>query len=129
MENMTWFDSLNKPFLNPPNWLFTPVWIILYIMIATSFFLFMKNGYTKEKRIPLTFFIVQLILNFAWAPAFFMLKNIELAFLIIVLLYFFLILTIITFFRHSKTASLLLLPYLFWVTFAIYLNFGFLVLN
>lgn len=129
MQNMTWFDSLNKPFLNPPEWLFTPVWIILYIMIAISFFLFLKGGMTKEKRLPLIFFIIQMVLNFAWTPIFFGLQNIGLAFAVIILMYIFIILTIITFFKHSKLASILLLPYLLWVSFAAYLNFSFWVLN
>lgn len=129
MQNMTWYDSLNKPFLNPPDWIFTPVWIILYIMIATSFILFLRGGLNKEKRLPLIFFLTQLAFNFFWTPVFFGMQNIALALLIIVLMYIFLLLTIITFFRHSKLASLLLIPYLFWISFAAYLNFSFLVLN
>ena len=129
MKNIAWYDSLNKPFLNPPEWVFTPVWIILYIMIATSFFLFLRGGITKQKKLALTFFIIQLILNFLWVPAFFWMQNIPLAFIIIAFLYIFLLLTIITFFKHSKLASILLIPYLLWISFAAYLNFGFLVLN
>lgn len=129
MNNIYWFDSLNKPFLNPPEWVFTPVWIFLYIMIAVSFFLFLKGGMTKGKRLPLTFFLIQLILNFSWPVVFFGMQNISLAFVILVLMYLFLILTIITFFKYSKWSSLLLIPYLFWLSFAGYLNFSFLVLN
>lgn len=129
MQNTEWFDSLNKPFLAPPDWLFTPVWIVLYIMIAASLFIFLSGGMTKEKRIPLIFFLAQLALNFAWAPVFFRMQNIIGAFIIIIFMYIFLILTIITFFKHSKTASLLLFPYLLWISFAAYLNFGYLVLN
>ena len=129
MRNTEWFNSLNKPFLAPPDWLFTPVWIVLYIMIAASFFLFLNGGITKEKRIPLVFFLSQLSLNLAWSPVFFGMQNITGAFIIIIFMYIFLILTIITFFKHSKTASLLLIPYLLWISFAAYLNFGYLVLN
>lgn len=129
MENMDWFDSLNKPFLNPPDWIFTPVWIVLYIMMFFSLFLFLKSRKNESKKIPLIFFLIQLGLNFAWTPVFFGLKNILFGYIIIVLMYIFLILTIITFFRHSKIASLLLLPYLLWISFAAYLNLGFLVLN
>ncbi len=129
MKNMDWFDSLNKPFLNPPDWIFTPVWTILYIMIAISFFLFLRGGITKEKRWPLAFFLIQLALNFAWSPIFFGMQNISLAFVVLVLMYLFLILTIITFFKYSKLASIMLIPYMLWLSFAAYLNFSFLVLN
>ncbi len=129
MQNMNWYDSLNKPFLNPPEWIFTPVWIVLYIMIGLSFFLFLKGGIKKEKRLPLTFFLIQLALNLVWSPIFFGAQNISLAFVVIILMYIFLLLTIITFFKHSKLASILLIPYLFWLSFAGYLNFSFLVLN
>ena len=129
MQNMNWYDSLNKPFLNPPEWIFTPVWIILYIMIGLSFFLFLKGGMKKDKRLPLTFFLIQLALNLMWSPIFFDAQNISLAFVVIILMYIFLLLTIITFFKHSKLASILLVPYLFWISFAGYLNFSFLVLN
>ena len=126
---MEWFDSLNKPFLTPPDWIFTPVWIVLFIMIGVSFILFWGNGITKEKSLPLTFFIIQLILNWLWVPVFFGMQNILGALIILIFMYIFLWLTIITFFKYSKVSSFLLLPYLFWVSFAAYLNFGFLVLN
>ena len=129
MENIDWFNTLNKPFLAPPDWLFTPVWIVLYILMTISFTLFLKNGITKEKRLPLFFFLMQLALNLSWSPVFFRMQNITGAFLIIIFMYIFLILTIITFFKHSKLASLLFLPYLLWISFAAYLNFGYLVLN
>lgn len=126
---MEWFDSLNKPFLSPPDWLFTPVWLVLYIMIFASLILFWGDGITKEKRLPLVFFIIQLALNWLWVPIFFGMQNIIGGFIIIVIMYIFLWLTIITFFKYSKVASLLLLPYLLWISFAAYLNFGYLVLN
>lgn len=126
---MEWFDSLNKPFLAPPDWLFTPVWLVLYVMIFASLVLFWGDGITKEKRLPLVFFIIQLVLNWLWVPVFFGMENILGGFIIIVVMYIFLWLTIITFFKYSKVASLLLLPYLFWISFAAYLNFGYLVLN
>lgn len=129
MKNIEWFDSLNKPFLAPPDWFFTPVWIVLYIMITASLLIFISGGMTKEKRIPLVFFFTQLALNLAWTPVFFGMQNITGAFIIIIFMYIFLLLTIITFFKHSKTASLLQIPYLLWISFAAYLNFGYLVLN
>ncbi len=126
---MEWFDSLNKPFLSPPDWLFAPVWTILYILIAISFILFIKGGMTKEKRLPLAFFIIQMLLNFAWSPVFFRLENIGGALAIIIFMWLFILLTIIFFFKHSKLASILLVPYLVWVSFAFYLNLSYFVLN
>ena len=129
MENLNWFNSLNKPFLSPPDWLFTPVWIILYITIAVSFLLFLKSSSQKNKKIGLIFFFTQLLLNFIWSPIFFNLQNILGALIIIFFMWLFILLTIITFIKHSKIAGILLIPYLIWVSFAFYLNFGFYVLN
>lgn len=129
MENSIWFHSLNKPFLNPPDWLFAPVWTVLYIMILISFVLFIRSGMTREKLLPLTFFIIQMALNLAWSPVFFKLHSISGALFIIILMWIFILLTIITFFKYSKMAALLLLPYLFWVSFAFYLNFSYFVMN
>ncbi len=129
MKNMEWFDSLNKPFLSPPDWLFAPVWTILYILIAISFILFIKGGMTKEKRLPLAFFIIQMLLNFAWSPVFFRLESIGGALAIIIFMWLFILLTVIFFFKHSKLASILLVPYLVWVSFAFYLNLSYFVLN
>ncbi len=129
MQNMEWYNSLNKPFLAPPSSVFAPVWTILYIMIALSLIFFLKGGMNKDKTAPLIFFIIQLALNFAWTPVFFGLQNIGLALIIIILMWLFTLLTVIFFFRHSKIASLLLIPYLVWISFAFYLNFGYFVLN
>ena len=129
MENMSWYSTLNKPFLIPPSYIFTPVWIFLYTLILISLILFLKGGYTKEKRLPLIFFSIQMILNLVWSPVFFGMQNIFAALIVIVLMWIFILLTIITFFKHSKLAAILLIPYLIWVSFAFYLNFGFYVLN
>ena len=124
-----WYNSLNKPFLNPPGEIFAPVWTILYIMIALAFIFYIKGGITKGKIVPLIFFFIQLFLNFSWSPVFFIFHDIALALIIIVLMWFFTALTVLTFMFYSKKAALLLVPYLLWITFALYLNFGFFVLN
>ena len=129
MFNMDWFHSLNKPFLAPPDSVFMPVWTILYIMIILSFILFIKGGMNEDKKRPLIFFIIQMLLNLAWMPVFFGLKSILGALIIIIFMWIFLVLTIITFFRHSKLASFLLIPYLLWISFAFYLNLGYFVMN
>ncbi len=129
MKNMAWYHSLDKAPLSPPDWVFAPVWTILYITIALSLFLFLKNGFSKEKILPLFFFIIQMLLNFAWTPVFFGLQNIKAAYIILAALIVFLVLTIITFYRFSKPAAYLLIPYLLWSVFAAYLNFEILVRN
>lgn len=129
MQNMIWYHSLNKPFLSPPDAVFIPVWSVLYLMIAVSFFILVTTQSAYSKKMAITFFMIQMLLNFAWSPAFFMMKNIGLALAIIILMWIFILLTIIAFFRHSKLAAILLIPYLLWVSFAFYLNLGFYVLN
>ncbi len=129
MMNINWYHTLNKPYLNPPDWVFTPVWTILYITIFISFFLFIKDGFNSRKIIPLILFITQFILNLLWTPVFFNLQNIKLGFVILFLLWITLILTAKEFYKISKPAGIILIPYLIWTTFALYLNLGILVLN
>jgi len=127
--NLNWYNTLNKPFFTPPAKIFMPAWIILYILIFTSLILYM-NVKTFENKTPgYIAFIIQLILNLSWSPVFFGMNNIELSFAIIVLLLIAIIFTIIFFYRISKIAAMLLIPYLLWVIFATYLNFGIMKLN
>ena len=129
IRNTEWFNSLNKPLLNPPSEVFTPVWIFLYITIGLSLFFFLKDGFNKKKIIPIIFFSIQLFLNFIWSPIFFGMQNIRFAMIVIALMWLFILLTIIAFKQHNKTSAMLLIPYFLWVSFACYLNFSFLRLN
>lgn len=129
MRNMQWYNSLDKAPLSPPDWVFAPVWTILYITIAISLFLFLKTGINKEKILPLILFSIQMLLNFVWTPVFFGMQNIRGAYIILVLLIIFLILTITSFFKFSKAAAYLLIPYLLWSAFAAYLNYMIMVRN
>lgn len=129
IRNTEWFNSLNKPLLNPPSEVFTPVWIFLYITIGLSLFFFLKDGFNKKKIIPIIFFSIQLLLNFIWSPIFFGMQNIRFAMIVIALMWLFILLTIIAFKQHNKTSAMLLIPYFLWVSFACYLNFSFLRLN
>lgn len=124
-----WYNALNKPFLTPPPNIFPIAWTILYTMIALSAFYFLKNGFSKEKILPFTVFVIQLCLNFAWTPVFFDKHNINGAFLIVILLAVFVLFNIILFYKHSKIAGILLIPYFLWIIFASYLNYGFIRLN
>lgn len=129
MQNIEWFNSLNKPFLNPPSEVFMPVWIFLYITIGLSLIFFLKDGFNKSKIKGTIFFAIQILLNFIWSPIFFGMQNIRLAMIVIAFMWLFILLTIISFHKHNKTSAIILIPYFLWVSFASYLNFQFLRLN
>lgn len=122
----SWYSGLVKPFFNPPNWVFGPVWTILYVLMGVSLYLVWTRS---PSRIAVTFFIIQLMLNFLWSFLFFYFKNPLLAFIDIILLLIMIILTIIQFYPISKTAAFLLIPYILWVSFATILNFSIYYLN
>jgi len=125
----TWYATLKKPFFTPPNWIFSPVWISLFILMGISlFFVWRRQGHPQFKK-ALIFFFVQLILNVLWSLAFFGLRSPLLGLIDIILLWIAILVTIKTFFKVSKTAGLLLLPYILWVSFAILLNFSLWILN
>ena len=125
-----WYATLNKPTFNPPNFIFAPVWTILYFLMGVSAFLVFEKGFTKkEVRFALLVFALQLILNVLWSFVFFGLKSPSLAFLEIIILWVSILATILAFYKISKPASFLLLPYLLWTTFAAFLNFAILRLN
>jgi len=128
MFNSAWFENLNAPFLSPTDWIFMPVWIILYILIFISliFYIFTKQA---NKQSGYVYFTIQMILNLLWTPAFFIMRNILLAFIIIILLDIFVYLNFKKFYNVSRISALLLIPYIMWILFATYLNGGYLVLN
>ncbi len=129
MQDSLWYYSLNKSPLTPPEAVFPIAWTILYVMIALSLFFYVKDGLTKEKLTPLVVFTIQIILNILWSPVFFESHNIKLAFIIIVLLIIFVLINIILFYKTSKIAAYLLIPYFLWLIFAAYLNFEIVMLN
>ncbi len=113
-----WYASLRKPSFNPPNWLFAPVWTVLYVLIAVSAWLVWRRAGWRNGRPALTWWCVQLALNAAWTPVFFGAHRIGLALLIIVGLLVAIVGTILAFRRHHATAAAMLLPYLAWVCLA-----------
>jgi len=126
----TWYAGLIKPFFSPPNWLFGPVWTILYILMGVSFFLIWQKGFKDKKAVTaLKLFAVQLLLNAIWSPIFFGAKNLFLAFIVIVFMWVFIVKTIFAFKKIDKVASYLLYPYIAWVSFATILNFSVWFLN
>ena len=125
----TWYASLQKPFFSPPNWLFGPVWTILYLLMGISFYLIWNSSNSKANLSAIRLFIAQLVLNSLWSILFFGIKNPLLAFLEIIILWIFIFLTIKKFSQINQAASYLLYPYLAWVTFASFLNFAIVLLN
>jgi tryptophan-rich sensory protein len=120
----TWYVMLQKPSFNPPNWLFAPVWIILFLLMGISLYLIWSKGLENRKiKVAIFVFAIQLILNILWSFLFFGLQLPIYAFAEIIILWLTILLTIVNFYRISKTAGLLLLPYIFWVSFAAVLNF------
>jgi len=125
-----WYQNLNKPFFNPQGWVFAPVWTALYIMMGISAFLIWQKGLSERKvKIALAFFTVQLLLNAIWTPLFFGLQSPFAAFVDIIFLWLAILITIVLFFKLSRAAAFLLIPYIFWVTFAAVLNFSIMTMN
>ncbi len=128
----TWFSTLNKPSFNPPNWIFGPVWTLLYLLMGIAVYLVWKrldHQASKDVKISLRFFGVQLALNFAWTILFFGLHSPLAAFIDICMLWLAIVGTISVFYKVSRISALLLLPYLAWVSFALCLNYALWQLN
>ena len=125
-----WYAGLRKPPFNPPDWIFGPVWTMLYIMMGVAAFLVWRKGLEdKVVRIALACYIVQLTLNAIWTPLFFGLQSPLLGLIDIVLLINAIIVTIFAFFQISRPAAILLIPYLAWICFATVLNASLYFLN
>jgi translocator protein len=125
----TWYAGLTKPPLTPPNWVFSPVWIVLYVMIAVAIILYYRSPDKRQVSLTSVLLALHLATNFAWTFLFFGLQSPALALADIVVLDVTLVLLIVRFRRARPVAGVLLIPYLLWVLFATYLNFGILMLN
>lgn len=124
-----WYAGLDKPWFNPPNWIFGPVWTILYVLMGVALYLVWTSQSKRGKRRAFALFGIQLFLNTAWSIVFFGLHTPWAAVGIIALLLIFIIITMIEFRRFSRIAMYLLVPYLAWVSFASLLNISIAVLN
>jgi translocator protein len=125
-----WFAGLVKSPLNPPSWLFAPVWIMLYALMGLSAYLVYEKGISrKEVKKALAVFVAQLVLNTLWSIVFFGAHMIFAAVIVIVGLWAMILATIVLFRRISRAAAYLLIPYLLWVSFATALNISLYVLN
>lgn len=126
----TWYATLAKPELNPPSWVFGPVWVTLYAMMGMASYLIWEKGFEKKAvKVALSLFAFQLVLNALWSIIFFGMQNPGLALIDIALMWISILATIIAFHKVSKVAAYLLIPYLLWVSFATYLNYAIWTLN
>ena len=126
----TWYNSLEKPSFNPPNWIFGPVWTTLYTLMGISAYLVWRQGiHNSQVKTALIIFGVQLFLNAIWSPIFFGLRALFAALIVIVVLWIAILLTIFAFYKISAIAAVLLIPYILWVSFATILNYSLWVLN
>lgn len=127
-KSMNIYNSLNRPPLSPPSIVFTIAWTILYILMGISIYIIMQSKRKLKKNARLIYYI-QLVTNALWSLIFFGFKEYFLAFLWILMLIVFVITMILTFYKISKKAAYIQIPYLLWLLFASYLNFGVFVLN
>lgn len=149
----TWYRNLNKPSFNPPDWIFAPVWTLLFLLTGISFYLVWSKKWKAENKIGkiedvkwnnfserlwsgdlekfniISIFFVQLLLNVVWSVVFFGINSIATAFSVILMLWVSIAFTIINFYRVSKASAYLLIPYILWVSFAIILNLAILLIN
>ncbi len=129
---MSTFETINKPPLSPPSWLFPIAWTILYIMMGYASYLIYTNNkimYIGKKKVSIKLYIAQLIFNFFWSIIFFNMKQYLFAFIWLIILWVLIFLLLVNSSKLNKLNTYLLLPYLLWVTFAGYLNFGVMLLN
>lgn len=124
------YSLLNKPALSPPGWVFPVVWTTLFILMGIASYLVVTSGKPQNDiSNALTVYIIQLMVNFFWSIFFFNFERYLFSFFWIVLLWILILFTILLFYRISKPAAYLMIPYLLWVTFAGYLNLSIYLLN
>jgi translocator protein len=125
-----WYATLNKPSFSPPNWIFAPVWTLLYVLMGLAAAIVWRKGLQNPQvRTALVVFLIQLILNMAWSVLFFGLRSPLYGLVDILFLWTMILVTIAQFSKVSTPAAALLIPYVLWVTFATGLNFGIFLLN
>ncbi len=123
----TWYAALTKPPLNPPDWVFAPVWTVLYLAIAVAAWRVWRTG--QAVALPLALWLAQLAANALWSYLFFGIERPDLAFVDILVLLALAIATAVAFKRRDRLAGWLMVPYAAWVSFATYLNAGIWYLN
>ena len=126
----TWYATLKKPWFTPPNWIFAPVWVTLFFLIGIAVFLVWRKSLRDRKvKVALAVFGVQLALNVLWSAVFFGFQSPLAGLVVIAILWSAILLTLLHFFKVSRPAGFLLLPYIVWVSIAAALNTSILMLN
>jgi len=126
----TWYAALQKPVFTPPNWLFAPAWITLYLLMGIAAFLIWRVGLDNRRvRIALIVFLIQLALNSLWSAVFFGMQSPLYGVIVIIILWLAILFTILRFARIASAAAWLMVPYILWVSFASALNIAIWVLN
>ncbi len=128
-EIKSWFVTLNKPSFNPPNYLFGPVWSLLYFLMGISLYLIWQQPPSTQRKQAITIFLIQFALNVSWSFIFFKEHQILWALVDIIVLWLLILITIFSFAKLNKTAAWLLVPYISWVSFATLLNAAIWLLN
>lgn len=126
----SWYVQLEKPFFNPPNWIFGPTWTSLYILMGISLWLvWNKRLNDRFVKSSIIFFIIHLVFNATWSIIFFGFKDPGLALVNIIILLIMILMLIFLFYQINKQAAYLLIPYILWVSFATILNYNIWILN
>lgn len=129
-DSMILFEAVKQPPLTPPQWVFPVVWTILYILMGVAaYWVWVSDKPKRQKDLAFVCYAIQLALNFGWSIIFFNIGAYLAAFIWLCILWLFILLTTIQFYNIDKMAGLIMLPYLLWVTFAGYLNYGVYLLN
>ncbi|MEK7201592.1 MAG: TspO/MBR family protein [Patescibacteria group bacterium] len=123
-----WYATLTKPFWTPPNWVFMPVWTLLYILMGSAMALVWTSS-KKGKVLPVAFFLAHLMVNLYWSIAFFGNHDLVVALATIIVLLLMIVGMMVWYWRYSRVATYLLVPYLLWVSYATSLNLGIIMLN
>ena len=121
-----WYSNLNKPFFNPPDWIFAPVWTTLYLFMAIAIW---KIWVESKSKSIVYLYLIQLFFNTTWSIIFFGLQNILLSLFNLIILIIFIVLLTIKYKDISKLSVVLMIPYVFWCCFALLLNFYIFLLN
>jgi translocator protein len=124
-----WYATLNRPSFNPPNWLFGPVWTILYLLMGISLFLIWKQNASKERNQAIFVFLFQQALNFGWSFIFFYFNMIGFALIEIILLWICILIMLVLFYKIKPVAAYINIPYILWASFATVLNASYYFLN
>lgn len=125
----TWYPTLVRPWFTPPNWLFAPVWTVLFALLGVALYLVWREGASPERRVALTLFAAQFALNVTWTVAFFGARSPTAGLVVIVALWVAVLATVFAFGQVNRPAAALVVPYLLWVSFAGLLNLAIWQLN